>query len=95
MSKLSNLLGKSKTFKIGDIDLEFKPLRFEHMDLLAKLDDPSERVEAMRDIIKVTLKEAVPDATEDEIKNLGMIHLIPISNAIANVNGLKDVKKPN
>ena len=91
MSKLSNLLGKSKTFKIGDIDLELKPLRFEHMDLLAKLDNPEQRIESMKEIIKITLKEAVPDATDEEINNLGLSYLMEISEAIGEVNGLKDV----
>jgi len=91
MSKLSNLLGKSKTFKIGDIDLELKPLRFEHMDLLSKLESPETRIEAMKEIIKITLKQAVPDATDDEINNLGITYLMDLSNAIAEVNGLKDV----
>lgn len=91
MSKLSNLLGKSKTFKIGDIDLELRPLKFEHMDLLAKLDNPESRIEAMREIIKVTLKQAVPDATDEEIQELGITYLMDISNAIAEVNGLNNV----
>ena len=91
MSKLSTLLGKSKTFKIGELDLELKPLRFEHMDLLAKLENPETRVESMKEIIKITLKEAVPDATDEEIENLGITYLMDISNAIAEVNGLKDV----
>jgi len=93
MSKLSNLLGKSKTFKIGDLDLELKPLRFEHMDLLAKLDNPETRIEGMREIIKITLKEAVPDATDEEIEKLGITYLMQISNAIAKVNGLNETKK--
>ena len=95
MSKLSNLLGNPKTFKIGDLDLELKPLRFEHMDLLAKLDKEDTRVEAMKEIIKITLKEAVPDATDEEIQKLGITYLMQISNAIAEVNGLsnKDATK--
>ena len=95
MSKLSNLLGNPKTFKIGDLDLEFKPLRFEHMDLLAKLDKEDTRVEAMKEIIKITLKEAVPDATDEEVEKLGITYLMQISNAIAEVNGLsnKDATK--
>jgi len=91
MSKLSTLLGKSKTFKIGELDLELKPLRFEHMDLLAKLDNPEQRIKAMQEIIKITLKEAVPDATDEEINNLGLSYLMEISEAIGEVNGLKDV----
>jgi len=95
MSKLGSLIGKGQAFKIGDLDLELKPLRFEHMDLLAKLDNPESRVEAMKEIIKITLKEAVPDATDEEIEKLGITYLMEISNAIAEVNGLKDVKKSN
>ena len=45
----------------------------------------------MKEIIKITLKEAVPGSTDDEIKNLGISYLMKISNAIAEVNGLKDV----
>jgi len=90
MSKLSNLLGKSKTFTIGDVDLELKPLKFANMDLLAKLDNPENRIEAMKEVIKITLKEAVPDATDEEIEQLGISHVMDISNAIAEVNGLKN-----
>jgi len=90
MSKLSSLIGKSKTFKIGDIDLEFKPLRFEHMDLLAQLEDPEKRVEAMKKIIKMTLKDAVPDTTDEEIDQLGISHLLEITQAIQEVDGLKN-----
>jgi len=95
MSKLGSLIGKSKTFKIGDLDLELKPLRFEHMDLLAKLDNPESRVEAMKEIIKITLKEAVPEATDEEIEKLGITYLMEISNAIAEVNGLSNETKTN
>jgi len=79
----------------SEVDLEFKPLRFEHMDLLAKLDNPETRIEAMKEIMKITLKEAVPDATDNEIEKLGVTHLLEISNAIAEVNGLKDVPTKN
>ncbi|MHA1191938.1 MAG: hypothetical protein ACTSP9_06530 [Promethearchaeota archaeon] len=73
--------------------MELKPLRFEHMDLLAKLDNPETRIEGMREIIKITLKEAVPDATDEEIEKLGITYLMQISNAIAKVNGLNETKK--
>jgi len=92
MSKLSSLIGKSQTFKIGDIDLEFKPLKFENMDLLAKLDNPNERVSAMKELIRITLKEAVPDATNEEIEKLGISYLLEITQAIQEVNGLQNVQ---
>lgn len=93
MSKLSNLIGKGQAFKIGDIDLEFKPLKFENMDLLAKLDNKDTQVKAMQEIISITLKDAVPDATDEEIQNLGLNHMLAISKAIKEVNGLKDATK--
>jgi len=91
MSKLKNLIGKSKTFTIGEVELEFKPLKMENLDLLAELEEESKRVNAMKKIIAITLKEAVPDATDDEIANLGITYLQDISNAIVEVNGLKNV----
>lgn len=93
MSKLSTLIGKSKTCKIGEIELEFKPLKFENMDLLAELEIPEKRINAMKEIIKLTLKEAVPEATDEEIENIGMTHLTEITKAIRDVNGLKNETK--
>lgn len=90
MSKLSNLIGKAKSFKIGNVEMEFKPLKFEHMDLLAELDDPEKRIHAMKEIIKITLLGAVPDATDEEINEIGITHIMELSKAIADVNGLKD-----
>ena len=87
------LIGKSQTFKIGDIELEFKPLRFENMDLLSELDNPEKRISAMKEIIKITLKEAVPDATDEEIDKLGMSSLLEITQAIQKVNGLNETPK--
>ncbi len=88
MSKLANLIGKSKTYTIGEVELEFKPLKFEHINLLAELEDESKRVHAMKEIIAITLKKAVPDATDEEIANLGITYLKQITDAIVEVNGL-------
>jgi len=93
MSKLSSLIGKSKTFAVGEVELEIKPLKFEHLDLLAELEDESKRITAMKKIIAITLKEAVPDATDDEIANLGMTYLKEITDAIVEVNGLNVPEK--
>ena len=89
MSKLSQLLGKSKIFNIGGIELVFKPLKFEHIDLLADLDNPAKKTESLKKIISITMKEAVPDATDEEIDNLSMEYMLDISNAIVEVNGMK------
>jgi len=91
MSKLANLIGKSKTFTINGVELEFKPLKFDNLDLLAELEDESKRITAMKKIIAITLKEAVPESTDEEIANLGMTFLKEITDAIVEVNGLENV----
>jgi len=91
MSKLSSLIGKSQTFTINGIELELKPLKFENINLFAELEDESKRIEAMKKVIAITLKDAVPDATDEEIGNLGMTYLQEITDAIVKVNGLKNV----
>ena len=94
MSKLSSLIGKSKTFAVGGIELEFKPLKFDNINLLAELEDESKRVDAMKKIIAITLKEAVPDTTDEEIANLGITYLKEITDAIVEVNGLTPKNVP-
>lgn len=93
MSKLSSLVGKSQTFTIGGVELELKPLNMENLDLIANLEDESKRVVAMKKIIAITLKQAVPDATDEEIAHIGLTYLQDVSDAIVKVNGLKDVSR--
>ena len=92
MSKLSNLIGKSKIYNIGGLELEFKPRKMGDLDLLAELEDPEKRTQAMKKLIAITLKEAVPDATDEEIAEIAVEHLEEIGNAIGDVNKLKPVK---
>jgi hypothetical protein len=89
MSKLDSLLGKSKTYKIGEIELELKPRTLEDIDLVIDLGEPDKRAKAMKELIRRTLKEAVSDATEEEINGVAMKHFEGLSNAILDVNGLK------
>jgi len=91
MSKLSSLIGKPKTYKIGDIELELKPRTLEDIDLITQLADNEKRGEALKELIKRTLKDAVPDATDEEINKIAFEHFKALSEAIIDVNGLKDV----
>jgi len=90
MSKLDGLKGKSKVYKIGDIDLELKPLVLDDMNLM-NIDEKSsskEQQKATMELITKTLKESVPDATNEEIKNIGFTYMEELMNAIMDVNGL-------
>jgi len=90
MSKLSSLVGKPKAYTIGGIELELSPRRLEEIDLLMDLAEPEKKANAMKELIKRTLKEAVPDATDEEIEKMSLTHFKALSEAIIDVNGLKE-----
>jgi hypothetical protein len=88
MSDLSKLLSKPKTYTIGEIELEIKPRTLKDIDLIMDMGSEEKRGTAMKELIKRTLKDAVPDATDQEIDNIGFAHFKKLSEAIIEVNGL-------
>jgi len=94
MSKLSNFLGKGKEYKIGVNKLEIYPLKLKNIDLVASMDSNNAKhnSEMMKKLIEVTLKDAVPDASDEEIQNFSVTHFKEITEAIMDVNGLAPVK---
>lgn len=81
--------------KIGGEELEIKPLKVKDLPLLMKLtgQDVEQQTEAMIKIIRKTLKEAVSDATDEDIDNVGVMHFKALSEAIMKVNGMDDDKQ--
>ena len=92
MSELSKLLGKSETFTIGTIELEIKPRTLGDIDLFMDMANEEKRSKAMSELIKRTLKDAVPDATDDEINKIAFEHFKVLSETILKVNGLNEKK---
>ncbi|MHA1876688.1 MAG: hypothetical protein ACTSUC_09630 [Promethearchaeota archaeon] len=88
MSELSKLIGKSQTFKIGEIELEIAPLTLADIDLVVNLQDAEKQGEAMKELIKRTLKISIEDATDEEIDKISFKHFKELSEAIVEVNGL-------
>lgn len=91
MSKLTALQGKSKVFKIGEIELELKPLGLEDMSKFSINENSSieKQSEASVGLVKKTLKDSVPDATDEEISNISFKYMEELMKAIMDVNGLK------
>jgi len=98
MSRLNKLLAKPEEFDIGGEKFSFEPLTVNEMDLIIGLEDANLKVrsKALRDVIDLTLKKSVPDATKEEIGNISLVHMKLINQAILKVNGLgnKDVSEP-
>ncbi len=90
MSELAQLIGKSKKFKIGTIELEIKPRTLEDIELIVDIANEEKRGAAMKELMKRTLKDAVPEATDEEISNIGIMHFKALSEAILDVNGLSE-----
>ena len=92
MSELSKLLGKSKMYTIGSIELELKPRTLSDIDLFMDMSSEEKRGNAMRELIKRTLKQSVPDATDEEINQIAFANFKVLSEAIMDVNGLNDTR---
>lgn len=92
MSKLDKLVGKGKEIEIGGIHIDIKPLSVSSLPLLMQMGDESNKesqAKAMGEIISRTLKDSVPDATEEEINNISLEHLTKLMEAIMEVNQLE------
>ncbi len=94
MSEINKLSGKAEKFKIGEIEIAIKPLSVSDMDLMMKLGKEETQSEATKELLDKVLKQAYPDATDEEINNISLEHLQAIMEAIMKVNGLDkdDVK---
>ena len=90
MSKLSNLTGKPKTFTIGGEEINLKPRTLKDLDLLMELTNEDKKAEALKKLISLSLKEAIPDATDEEVDAVGLQYFKELSEAIVEVNGLND-----
>ena len=95
MSKLGKLVGEGKEVKIGEITLDIKPLTVSSLPLLMQIGDESNKeaqAEAMIQVITKTLKDSVPDATDEEIDKISLEHLTNLMEAIMEVNQLEEIK---
>ena len=92
MSKIGLLAGKGKKFQIGKgenaIELEIKPLAVADMDLMMKLGNEETQQEATNEVINKVLKQACPDATDEEIAGISVEHLQDLMEAIMEANGM-------
>ena len=88
MSKLSKLLGKPKTYTIGEIELEIKPRTLNDIDLIMDIGNEEKRGKSMKELIIRTLKDSVPDAEDDEINQIAFEYFKELSEAIVEVNNL-------
>lgn len=98
MSELNKLVGKGKKFKIGELELEIKPLTVSSLPLLMQIGDDTNKeaqANAMKEVITETLKESVPNATDEEIDKISLEHITKLMEAIMDVNQLEGMDTGN
>ena len=93
MSELSKLTGNGKKIKLGELELNIRPLTVSSMPLLieAGSENTETQSKAMMEIIKRTLKEAVPDATDEEIDRVGLEYIMPLMDVIMELNKMDNM----
>lgn len=94
MSKLSTIKTKGEKVQLGEVEIEIKPLTVSSLPLMMELgkEGSDAQGETIREIISKTLKDAVPDATEDEIDKLPIEHIATLMEAIMKVNKMEDMQ---
>jgi hypothetical protein len=95
MSRLSKLLGQPKECTIGGETFTIHPLKIGELDLILGLENEKTRGQNLKKIICITLKRAVPDATDDEIDRVAITHFRELTEAIMEVNGLETPPSAN
>jgi hypothetical protein len=93
MSRLERFLGKPKEIDLGGEKLMIHPLTMDDMKLIVKLQNPETQAEGMKELISLTLKKAVPDATDEEINKFSFEYFTDLMEAINEVNHLGEIKK--
>ncbi|KKM77087.1 hypothetical protein LCGC14_1373610 [marine sediment metagenome] len=92
MSKLNKLVGEGKEVKIGEVTLDIRPLTVSSLPLLMQIGDKENKegqAEAMKEVISRTLKDSVPDATDEEIDKISFEYIVPLMEAIMEVNNME------
>lgn len=65
-----------------------KPRTLNDVDLMLDFEDPEKRGNALKELLKRTLKDAIPEATEEEINGIAMQHFNELVSAFMEVNGI-------
>ena len=93
MSELSKIVGKGKKIDIGGVEIEIKPLTVSSLPLMMQLgeEDTGKQSHAMKELVVTTLKDSVPDATEEEIGKIPVEHLMKIMETIMEVNKIDEM----
>lgn len=85
---LDRFMGKSKEIEIEGQKFLIKALTVKDIKLIADLDNPDKRSDAMQKIISKILKDSIPEISEEQINNFSLVYLGNLMDTFAEVNNL-------
>src|SRR3990167_6339682 len=88
MSRLSRFMAKPVEVDFDGEKLMIWPLTLQNIDLMVGASNPAQQAASIRKMVELTLKKAVPDATDEELENFSVEHFEKLFNAIQEVNKL-------
>ncbi len=91
--RIKKFLAKPKKIKLGGEDIEIYPLKLKDIDLLIDMQDKDKQANALKGIMRETLKQSFPNASDDEINSFSMEYFNELTEAIMEVNGLNKKKE--
>lgn len=95
MSKLAGFK-KAKKYTINGVELELKPVHLDDESAMILEGDklaPEKQMRILKKLVRQMLKEAVPDASDDELEEcMRLGNLVKFMDAFYDVNGMNDVK---
>lgn len=102
MSKISANCGRSRIFTIEGVDIELKA-GFLNIDDLPSLlvlgedqaisvEEKERKGKIIADLVKRILKNSIPDASDEEIKEFGLRNIKTLMEAIVEISGLSQIK---
>jgi len=90
MGRIDKFLARPVEVEIGGEKVMLKPFTVKELPLLTKLESKNEEIrsKAIQEIIKLTMKQIDPSATDEQIENVSVKYLEEIMDAVAKVNNI-------
>ena len=74
---------------IAGEEIEIYPLKLKDLDLILKMGNEKTQTESLKELVKKTLRDIMPDVKEEEFDNISISFFQELTEAIMEVNGLK------
>ncbi len=88
MTDISVVLGKGKEYDILGNKITLKPLTVKNLDIMLNLQDDTKRIESLKSIMNIYIKQVFPEATDEEIDNVSIDFANKLMESALDVNGL-------